>query len=95
MNKLKSKFEVQLVGKNFILITDDAVKEQTMSVTNDAENVVEYLTEYHELGNKRIFYEDTDGMVDELVHEKSTFTGFKMGYHDLEEFGKNMHKIKL
>jgi len=44
------------------------------SVTNDAENVVEYL--YNLYGNRRIFYIDSEGILDELRHNNGNFVGF-------------------
>ena len=44
------------------------------SVTNDAENVVEYL--YGVYGNRRVFYIDSEGVLDELRHKNGVFVGF-------------------
>lgn len=46
-----------------------------LSVTNDAEAVVEKLLERY--GDKRIFYYDTQGELSELTHDGERFTGFK------------------
>ena len=94
MKNLKSKFDVQLFNTNFILITDNSVLTNTISITNDAENVVEYLYKYYDIGNKRIFYEDTWGRVDELLHDNEIFIDFKSGYNNIEEFNKNINIIK-
>jgi len=49
-----------------------------MSVTNDAEAVVRHLLEKY--GPKiRIFYYDSSGQLDELVHNGSEFLDFKFG----------------
>jgi len=45
-----------------------------MSVTNDAERVVEEIIPRFK--GKRIVYKDTDGRWDELVHDGHQFTGF-------------------
>jgi hypothetical protein len=57
------------------------------SVINDAEYVVEQLyLEYDITDETRIFYEDSDGQVDELLHTGRIFRGFKVG-HDGVDFG--------
>lgn len=51
-----------------------------MSVTNDAERVVEELFNIGLLDNNRqLFYYDSVGDLDELVHDGRDFTGFKLG----------------
>jgi hypothetical protein len=54
------------------------------SVTNDAEKVIEKLTTENNLGNRRVFYMDTEGQIDELVHKGNRFTGFKHGHERFE-----------
>jgi hypothetical protein len=51
------------------------------SVTNDAEYVVEQLCLEFEIGDEtRIFYEDSSGQIDELLHSGRTFRGCKAGH---------------
>lgn len=52
-----------------------------MSVTNDAEGVVAYLhgRMAREHQSKRIFYKDSMGMWDELLHDGDQFEGFAPG----------------
>jgi hypothetical protein len=55
------------------------------SVTNDAEYIVGQL--YLEFGitdETRIFYEDSDGSIDELLHNGKQFSGFKIGHKDVD-----------
>jgi hypothetical protein len=55
------------------------------SVTNDAEYVVGQL--YLEFGitdATRIFYEDSEGSIDELRHTGTRFTGFKAGHEGVD-----------
>lgn len=58
-------------------IVDESNDTGSVSITNDAENVVREVVERY--GNKRIFYTDTMGNIDELVHENGEFTGFAPG----------------
>jgi len=91
---LKSNFTILENTDRYILIHDDAEEYQSMSVTNDAENVVEYLYENGLLKNdKRIFYVDTLGSVDELEHTLGVFNGFKFGFESLEIFNVNKNSI--
>lgn len=51
-----------------------------VSVTNDAEAVVEDLVaQGHLPEGRRLFYYDTDGCYDELLHAGGRFTGFRPG----------------
>jgi hypothetical protein len=57
------------------------------TVTNDAEYVIRQL--YLEFGitdETRIFYEDSEGEIDEILHSGETFKGFKAG-HEGVDFG--------
>lgn len=56
----------------FLVDNDDG-----RSVTNDAEAVVSSVLQ--KLGNRRIFYRDTMGVWDELVHDGKRFTDFRAG----------------
>ena len=76
---VRAKFTVNRMEKNAIFIVDQCETYQCMSVTNDAENVVEHL--YNHYGNRQFFYKDTMGEWDELVHTNGKFTGFKSGVH--------------
>lgn len=62
------------------LIIRDMCNGGQLSVTNDAELVVE---ELHNQGllpnNRRLFYYDTDNQLDELVHDGPVFKGFAPG----------------
>jgi len=58
------------------------------SVTNDAGFVVGQLyLEYGITDGTRIFYEDSGGSVDELLHAGGRFKGFSVG-HDGVNFGE-------
>ena len=60
-----------------VIIVEDLCMPGTMSVTNDAEQVVLEVVE--RFGNKRILYYDTEGNLDELCHDDGLFTGFAPG----------------
>lgn len=69
----KYKYDVEVVKEHGIYIRD-MCDGTCMSVTNAAEYVVEDI--FQKYGNKRIFYYDTEGILDELVHENGEFRRF-------------------
>lgn len=94
-NKTRSNFIVLSVNEKYILIKDLYDSNcPTVTVTNDAENVVKFIIEYYKVKNEQIFYIDTNGRVDELLHDGSEFIGFKFGYNNLEEFVSKYNNIK-
>lgn len=53
-----------------------------MSVTNDAENVINSINP----GVRQVIYQDTMGNWDEIEHDEGRFTGFRhLGVKTLEE----------
>lgn len=58
-------------GRSVGLVRD---QDAGLSVTNDAENVVREILQRTPVD--RIFYRDTEGQWDELVHDGQRFTGF-------------------
>lgn len=82
------EYSLQLRTDKVVLIRDLANHYQCMSVTNGAEKVVCYLYENGILGDRQLFYIDTEERVDELLHSKEIFTGFKSGFSTLLEFCK-------
>jgi len=91
--KCKSKFEIvdlnaDDTNKPYIYIEDRCDGTQK-SVTNDAENVCKYLYNFLKVDERlqddiRIIYKDTDGQIDELLHDKGIFKGFKPGHVGIE-----------
>jgi polysaccharide deacetylase 2 family uncharacterized protein YibQ len=69
---MKSSFSITEIKDDRVIILDNNMGGK--SVTNDAENVVEYL--YSVYGNRRIFYIDSESILDELRHTKGEFVGF-------------------
>jgi len=83
---MKAQFMVlEYKSVAYIFIRDTGRDKCCRSVTNDAEYVVEQLyLEYGITDETRIFYEDSDGRIDELVHAGKVFTGFKAGHQGIE-----------
>ncbi len=62
---------------SYILIEDRCVEQNCMSITNSAEEVIEFLlTEKMINPETRVFYIDTNGIKSELKHNGQEFTGF-------------------
>lgn len=60
-----------------LVIQDIGPWDKYLTITNGAEEVVEKLFKQGYLPeNRRLFYYDSDGELDELVHDKGTFIRF-------------------
>ncbi|HCL5581071.1 TPA: hypothetical protein N2N40_002499 [Citrobacter freundii] len=72
---IKSTFSVPVKNEEFIILVD---LDEGMSVTNDAENVIRWLDENLDggLGQRKVYYRDTSGEYDELVHENVNFKNY-------------------
>jgi hypothetical protein len=88
--ELKADFEIIDETSEYVLIEDQYYNTVGLSktVTNDVENVIKYLWENNDLGNRRLIYVDTENHIDEILHENGIFKGFKPG-HD----GINLNEL--
>jgi hypothetical protein len=77
MSKTKSDFTIIWVdrAKKVVLIEDLYSTYKRMTVTNDAEAVVETLNQIYP--HFHIVYRDSEGQWGELVHENGVFKDFK------------------
>jgi hypothetical protein len=55
-----------------------------MSVTNDVEYVLSELSKQYDISRRRVFYTDSDGQIDEIVHRGKNFISFKAGHQGVE-----------
>lgn len=69
----RSSWSYHVVRDDYVFIVDNDVG---VSVTNDAEAVVEEINDQYP--DRRIFYRDTDGDVAELRHIVGVFGGYGM-----------------
>lgn len=92
---LQPEYSVLARNDRAVLIRDLAEEYQCQSVTNGAEKVVKQLYDSGTLGDRRLFYIDTMGTLDELGHDKDIFTGFIPGdiYAAGEIFGQTIYPI--
>jgi hypothetical protein len=74
MRNTRSAWHHEVYG-NLVAVYDDFSGSE-MSVTNDAENVVDALCEMIDLTGKTIIYRDTEGRWDILRHSDGEFIGF-------------------
>ena len=75
--QLFATYEIVSADAKRLVIRDVTLETGGRSVTNDAERVVAELAQHAR--DRRIFYYDTDGWLDELVHDRGRFTGFAPG----------------
>ena len=76
----RAKFIVESDGNNSLVIADVGDHSKVPTVTNDAEAVVADLHESGLLGDKNLYYHDSEGMLDQLLHDGAgTFKGYAPG----------------
>jgi hypothetical protein len=72
-------YEVITANAQFIYL-EDTGHNQFKTVTNDAAYVLAELNEAYGPGSRRIFYKDSSGEIDEIIHKNGVFTGFRHGH---------------
>lgn len=76
----ESRYEVLSSTSVAVTIRDVGHDRGCRTVTNDAERVVGDLHRRSLLGTRRLFYYDSFGMLDEIVHDdQGRFTAFRPG----------------
>jgi hypothetical protein len=77
----RSAFHVERFTKEYVYIVDDFnPRFPTVTVTNDADAVVSRLFSFGLLScSQRVFYKDSCGCMDELLHVDGRFKGFAPG----------------
>jgi len=83
---MQSQFAVIRHEKgSYIYIRDTGGNSGYKTVTNDAPKVLARLfNEEHITETTRIFYDDSMGRIDELLHENKTFTGYLAGHEGID-----------
>ena len=72
-----ANYRVEYDGPEGLVLRDLGPWERHLTVTNDAEGVVARVREL--LGDRRLFYIDSDGQLDELLVKDGQFAGFAAG----------------
>jgi hypothetical protein len=75
--KTRANYSIISTTPTEVFLVDNCNEAGTMSVTNDAEAVVAAV--YANYTGRRIFYRDTEGRWDELVHKDGVFVDFARG----------------
>lgn len=76
----RAQYHILSFTDDTVTIRDDWTDRcNCMTVTNDAERVVEELQKIPTVAGKRILYYDTEGQLDELLHRDGKFAGFAPG----------------
>ncbi len=75
--RTRSDWTFEIIAGDVIHIIDLNLGQ--MSVTNDAEQVVAELHKAIGLTNRRVQYVDSEGAVDQLVHNNGVFIDFAAG----------------
>jgi len=70
--------------EEFIFIEDTGGNHGSRTVTNDAPFVLKKLCDEYDLKNRRVFYKDTEGRIDEIVHKDGCFCAFAAGHKGVE-----------
>ena len=71
---MKASFSILQRDDTQVVLVDN---DQGRSITNDAERVISIVDEMLDgLGQRRVYYRDTQGRFDELLHNNGRFMGF-------------------
>lgn len=70
-------FDIVEDTESRLIIRDLGPWNRHLTVTNGAEAIVAKLAEH--LGDRRLFYFDSDGHLDEIIHKDGAFVGFLSG----------------
>jgi len=80
---LRAKFVVVHETPEYMYIAD--VGKTATSVTNNVEAVVKFLVQNHILESRRLIYRDSEGQIDEIIHDKDVFIRFSPGHPGIEK----------
>jgi len=78
-----AEFAIEKETPEYIFIIDTGHTNKK-TVTNDAENVIATLAKNNALGDRRVFYRDSENRIDELLHTAGQFTGYRPGHAGIE-----------
>lgn len=70
----RNQADFEIVYKDDYLIYIKDLDLGNRSVTNDVENVLKRI---EGIGKRRVFYKDSMGKIDEILHDRGHFKGFK------------------
>ena len=79
MRGVRVNYEIVSETHDELVIKDVGPWSNSMTITNAAEQVVSELYERRVLGDRQLFYFDSEGVLSELLHLGPTFYGFGPG----------------
>lgn len=74
-----ANYEVIEKTETSLIIQDIGPWSVFPTITNDAESVVARLAASGDLESRLLYYYDSDGQMDEILHEDGKFIGFAPG----------------
>lgn len=77
IRSLPLSYEVVASDDRILVIRDTSHLTGGRTVTNDAERVIADLNRQGLLNDRRLLYYDSEGQLDELVHNEGEFLGFQ------------------
>jgi len=77
-NKHKqARFVLRQSTPKFLYVKD--VSETEKNITTDTQTVLSHIYKYNALGNRRLFYKDTEDKYNEILHENGVLIGIEVG----------------
>lgn len=82
------KFKVKHIQFRMAYVTDESAGTTCTSLTNGMEALVKNLSGKRGIidDSTSLYYKDTDGRVDEVMHSEGKFVGFGAGFKNEEQF---------
>lgn len=74
---MRASFSIIRSTNDYLFIRDTGQWGSAPTITNDAENVIQWLYENKLIIGKRLFYLDSEDEFGELLHQDGVFKGFK------------------
>ena len=74
---MKANWTTVEIAGDYMLIRDVGPWDSHSTITNDAEEVIRAVVATNLLGDRKLFYVDSDGRIDRLMIENGEFAGFK------------------
>ena len=75
----KANYLIEVLTAERIVLRDVGPWDKYMTITNAADTVIEEVEQQIGIGNRRVFYTDSEGEWTELLVEGGRFAGFAPG----------------
>ncbi len=77
MRSPKANYSIVRMDDTRIVIRDEGPWTRFSTITNAVEEVLFDLSRRDQLGERRLFYYDSEGHLDEIAHSGDVFVGFR------------------